>query len=641
MSYLKDAQDEIKIGLEIHFQVKGRKLFCSCPAEEDRSNLGTFVRRLTVVSGEKADSDVTAVQEAMKNRFFEYIISSNSCLVEMDEEPPHIPGDETISAAVLISMMLDCTIVDNINFMRKIVIDGSNTSGFQRTGIVGINGLFKYNEREIGIATVTLEEEACRKIKEEDGKVIYSLDRLGIPLIEISTEPDIRSPREAREVAERIGLTVRRSGMIRREVSSIRQDLNISLNGGSRVEIKGVQSLSQIEKVLEREIERQKSLIKISQILKLRDVNAHLIPYDLTDSDFFLGSSIISKARREGKRIIAFKLAGLAGLLNNGEFRLGLEIADRLKAQGIGGIIHSDEIPAYGISEEDKSRLFSKFGCGTYDAFGILAIREDEKEKALKIIEMRITDALNGVPAETRAAVEDRTRFLRPLPGSSRMYPETDVPIIKMNEDYLRNIASKIPSTPEERKKYLESLGVPAQEAEASIKKGYDDVLEDFIREFGNPKLCAKFLSVIFSSEKKDIQLGSFLMERYKLGNIPQDAIEQLYSEGEFMLPDGRSFKVTNTEETKLYLVAHGKMEEVNPEFKYSSLSSQDLEKIIENIIEKNSKLIEERGEGAFKMLMGKLMNEVRGEFSGKEVSQLLQLKLRDFLNKGKNKLNG
>ncbi|MEM0127746.1 MAG: Glu-tRNA(Gln) amidotransferase subunit GatE [Thermoplasmatales archaeon] len=636
MSYLKDGEDKIKIGLEIHFQVKGRKLFCSCPAEEDRDDLGSFVRRLTVVSGEKADSDVAAVQEAMKNRTFEYIISSNSCLVEMDEEPPHIPADETISAAVLISMMLDCTIVDNINFMRKIVIDGSNTSGFQRTGIVGINGLFKHSGREIGIATVTLEEEACRKIKEEEGKVTYSLDRLGIPLIEISTEPDIRSPQEAREVAERIGLTVRRSGMIRREVSSIRQDLNISLNGGNRVEIKGVQSLSQIEKVLEREIERQNSLIKISEALKSRDVNPHLIPYDLTDSDFFLESFLISKARKEGKRVIAFKLPGLAGLLNNGEFRLGLEIADRLRAQGIGGIIHSDEIPAYGISGEDKSRLFSRLECGKYDAFGILAIKGAEKEKALKIIELRIADALSGVPAETRAAVEDRTRFLRPLPGSSRMYPETDVPIIKMSEDYLRNIAGKIPSTPEERKKYLESLGIPAQEAEASIKKGYDDVLEDFVREFGNPKLCARFLSVIFSSERRDIEMGSFLMERYRLGNIPQDAIEQLYSEGEFVLPDGRSFKVSNIEGAKLYIIANGKMEEVSPDFKYGTLSTQDLERIIEGIIEKNSKLIQERGEGSFKLLMGKLMSEVRGEFAGKEVSQLLQLKLREFLNKGK-----
>ncbi|MEM0140703.1 MAG: Glu-tRNA(Gln) amidotransferase subunit GatE [Thermoplasmatales archaeon] len=633
MSFLKEEGNEIKIGLEIHFQVKGRKLFCSCPGEEDRTNLGSFVRKLTVVSGEKTDKDVAAVEEAMKGRIFEYIISENSCLVEMDEEPPHPPGEETISAAILVSLMLGCRIVDNIHFMRKIVIDGSNTSGFQRTGIVGISGLFNQGRKDIGIATVTLEEEACRKIKEEAGKVTYSLDRLGIPLIEISTEPDIKTPREAREVAESIGFTVRRSGMIRREVSSIRQDLNISIDRGNRVEIKGVQSLSQIEKVLEKEVERQKSLIKISRILSGRKMDVHLYSMDLTETDFFKGSSLISKARREGKRIIAVKLPGLRGLLNNGEFRLGSEIADRLRAQGIGGIIHSDELPAYGISEEDKSKLFSELKCGDEDAFGILAINGNEIEKALRIVQARISEAFRGVPAETRAAVDDRTRFLRPLPSSSRMYPETDVPIIKIQEDFLKRIKDAIPPGPEERAKYLESLGVPAQEANVSVKKGYDDALEDFIKEFGNPKLCAKFLSLIFSSEKKDVEMGKFLMERQKLGNIPFDALEPLYLKGEFSLPDGRTLRISNEGGLKLYVVENGKTAEIGREYRYGTLSTEDLEKMIDDILEKNKNVILERGEGAFKLLMGKIMNDVRGQFSGSEISRHLQLKLSKFIN--------
>ncbi|MGC8645090.1 MAG: Glu-tRNA(Gln) amidotransferase subunit GatE [Thermoplasmata archaeon] len=636
MRSLTEEGIEVKIGLEIHFQVKGRKLFCSCPGEEDRTNLGTFVRRLTVVSGERGERDLAAMQESAKGKVFEYIISGNSCLVEMDEEPPHPPGEETISAALLVSMMLGCRIVDNIHFMRKIVVDGSNTSGFQRTGIVGLSGTFSYNGRNIGIATVTLEEEACRKIREERGKVTYSLDRLGIPLIEVSTEPDIGSPKEAREVAEAIGFTVRRSRMIRREVSSIRQDLNISIGGGNRVEIKGVQSLSQIERVLEKEIERQKSLIAISSILRGRGEKGQIVPVDVTKEDLFRGSSLISKARDDGKRIVCFRLPALGGLLHRGGFRLGSEIAERLRAQGIGGIIHSDELPNYGITEEEKSLLFRNLGCGKDDAFGIIAVNSGEVEKGMRIIEGRIAEAFEGVPAETRAAAEDGTRFLRPLPGSSRMYPETDIPIIEVSDVYLDEVRKGMPVSIEERIAQLESLGIPAQEAAASVRKEYDDVLEDFSREFGNPKLCARFLSTVFSSEEKDVRAARFLMHREARRNIPVEALEPLYLQGSFNLPDGRVIMLEKGDKLRLLVNENGKTGEMAENFTYSTLTRQDLERIIERVLKENAQTVRERGEASFKLLMGRVMKEVRGQFAGKEISEVLRQKL-DFLLKTMN----
>jgi len=624
----------VKIGLEIHFQVKGRKLFCSCPGQEDRSNLGTFERRLTVVSGENQDRDLAAIEEAMKGRVFQYIISENSCLVEMDEEPPHLPGEETLSAAILAAMMLDCKIVDNIHFMRKIVVDGSNTSGFQRTGIVGLSGKFTHGGKSVGIATVTLEEEACRKIAEEKGRVTYSLDRLGIPLIEISTEPDISSPREAREVAEAIGLTLRRGRMIRREVSSIRQDLNISLKGGNRVEIKGVQSLSQIEKVLEGEIERQNSLVSIANLLRKRGKQEKIVPLDFTEGDLFSGSALILKSRGEGKRIFCFRLPHLRGLLRSGNFRLGSEIAERLRAQGIGGLIHSDELPNYGISQEEKESLFSRLKCGEDDAFGIIAVREEEVDKAMGIIERRVAQAYEGVPAETRAATENGTRFMRPLPGSSRMYPETDIPVIEVNEKFTEKIRREMPAGVEERIEQLVSLGIPAQEAAASVRKEYDDILEEFTREFNNPKLCARFLSTVFSTEERDVEAARYIMRRMAMGNIPLDSVEPLYIQREFSLPDGRKI-IFEREGMRLLLEEGGEKREIGNDFRYSTMSIEDLEAIIDKVVMENSQIVRERGENSFKLLMGKVMKEVRGQFSGRDISALLKKKIDSFIRKG------
>lgn len=405
MRSLTDAQTDVRIGLEIHFQLKGEKLFCRCPTEGKGNKLGSFWRKLRAVSGEVSSVDKAAVMEMEKEREFHYEITDNSCLVEFDEEPPHTPNGENIDAAIKASLLLNCKIVDALNFMRKIVIDGSNTSGFQRTAIVGINGYFEHGNKKIGISTVCLEEEASRKIDEKDNKIYYSLERLGIPLIEVSTSPDISSPKEAREVAKNLGMLIRRIGKIQRDVDSIRQDLNISINGGNRVEIKGVQSLSAIETVLENEIKRQKSLIDISQILKQRGLNQDDIRIEFIDiahEAIKWNSNIIRKGIEQGNKIFIFKLPKLKGLLKNGNYRLGKELADRLRVIGIGGMIHSDELPAYGINESIISWIRQILNLEENDAFGIIAIPESKSALVKNILEERVAQSLDGVPAETR-----------------------------------------------------------------------------------------------------------------------------------------------------------------------------------------------------------------------------------------------
>jgi Glu-tRNA(Gln) amidotransferase subunit E-like FAD-binding protein len=258
------AELGFKCGIEIHQQLEGKKLFCSCPTEI-RKEKPDFeaVRRLRASAGEQGKIDKAALHEQKKNKYFLYYgYNDITCEVELDEEPPHPINQDAMKAALQISKMLNCTIIDKIQVMRKTVIDGSNTSGFQRTMLVGMNGWLEVDGKKIGIESVCLEEEACQIIERKKDHDIYNLSRLGIPLIEIATAADIKTPVEAREAAAKIGMILRSTDACKRGIGSIRQDVNLSIKGGARVEIKGFQELKSIPKVIEFEIERQLKLIK-------------------------------------------------------------------------------------------------------------------------------------------------------------------------------------------------------------------------------------------------------------------------------------------------------------------------------------------------------------------------------------------
>jgi Glu-tRNA(Gln) amidotransferase subunit E-like FAD-binding protein len=254
----------LKCGIEIHQQLEGHKLFCNCRTEIRKDDPDfKITRRLRASAGESGGVDQAALHEQKKQKYFVYQgYNDITCDVELDEEPPHPINQEALKSALQTAKMLNCEIVDEIQVMRKTVIDGSNTSGFQRTMLIGMHGFVEVNNKKIGIDTVCLEEEACQIIQRKKEYDVYNLSRLGIPLIEIATKPDISTPEEAKEVAAKLGMILRSTGACKRGIGTIRQDINLSIKAGARIEIKGFQDLRSIPKIMDYEIERQLKLIK-------------------------------------------------------------------------------------------------------------------------------------------------------------------------------------------------------------------------------------------------------------------------------------------------------------------------------------------------------------------------------------------
>jgi len=259
-----------KAGLEIHQQLEGNKLFCDCATviRKDKPN-HTVRRELRAAAGETGEVDIAAAHEQAKKKYFNYQgYKDTTCLVELDEEPPHPVNQEALKIGLQVAKLLNCEIVDEIQFMRKTVVDGSNTSGFQRTALIGMDGWIEVDGKKITVPTVCLEEEACQIIERTNDYDTYNLSRLGIPLVEIATGPDIKSPEECKETAAKLGMILRSVPGMKRGIGTIRQDVNISIKSGERVEIKGFQEIKSIPKVIEKETERHLEILKSGKKIK-------------------------------------------------------------------------------------------------------------------------------------------------------------------------------------------------------------------------------------------------------------------------------------------------------------------------------------------------------------------------------------
>ncbi|PHQ39039.1 glutamyl-tRNA(Gln) amidotransferase subunit E, partial [Halorubrum persicum] len=424
-------------GLEIHQQLDtATKLFCDSPtAERDPEEADREItRKLHPTKSELGELDDAAMEESRVDREFTYLAYDTTCLVEEDDEPPRRVDDEALAVALQIADLLDISVVDQAHVMRKLVIDGSNTSGFQRSILLGQEGEIETSEGRVSIADLMLEEESAKRVEETEEGVVYSLDRLGVPLVEIGTGPDIRTPEGAREAAGRIGMLLRSTGAVKRGLGTIRQDVNVSIADGARVEVKGVQDLQGIEDIVRGEVGRQAELLDIRDELRERDASVGDVR-DVTDTFADTESGVIRGALDSGGKVTAVPLFGFDGLVGREiqpDRRLGTELSDHAKRHGAGGIFHTDELPAYGVTDEEVAALRDAVGAGEDDAVAIVAADPETADLAIEAAADRAETAIEGVPEETRGANDDgTTRYLRPLPGAARMYPETDVPPVE------------------------------------------------------------------------------------------------------------------------------------------------------------------------------------------------------------------
>ena len=490
--------EKLKVGLEVHMQLNTGKLFCRCMgnAAENR-NYFQFTRLLRPTLSELGKMDLAAKYEMDRDRNFTYDVTDNTCLVEFDEEPPHDVDSEALKASIIMSMALHCTVVEHVSTMRKVVVDGSNTSGFQRTSIIGIGGYIETSKGKVRISTVCLEEDSARKIDGEKSTVTYSLDRLGIPLIEVSTEPDIKDEEHAVEVAEKIGSIGILSGYARREVDSIRQDVNMSVGMG-RVEIKGVQKLSLISQFIQYEKTRQEAISRAIEIVRKRIGEKSVVVNFKDVSQVFENSSskILKSGFKAGNAVYSAILPGFAGTLKNGDLRLGKEISDVVKAFGLGGIFHSDELPAYGIEEEKLRTIYEKLGKKENDAVLILSSPRSKIEVISSGINSRIEKLISLDLSETRGPRDDgETFFLRPLPGKERMYPETDIPVKHIPEEMMDFCEKNVPESVEDlQKKLIQEYGISEQDAGVIIKSGNLIRFRNLASSYSDPRSVARIL---------------------------------------------------------------------------------------------------------------------------------------------------
>jgi glutamyl-tRNA(Gln) amidotransferase subunit E len=626
------AKVGLKVGLEIHQQLNtSAKLFCSCKPElfKEAPEI-VFLRRLRPTQSELGQVDPAAYFEFQKGvRILYEANRETSCLVEMDEEPPHPLNMEAVETVLMAALMMNAEPIDEVHVMRKTVIDGSNTTGFQRTCVIALDGWIKVGAKRIPIQHASLEEDAARKTgDEEGGKVIgYRIDRLGIPLIEVATGPVINSPMEAQEVALAIGRVLRDTGRVMRGLGTIRQDLNVSIPNGALVEIKGVQELELISRVVEYEVQRQLNLISISAELKKKKMDAECISEEFVDiTDVFKQTKckVIQKALDKHQKVKAVKLPKFNGLLKRElapGFRLGTEMADRARFWGrVGGIFHTDEMPAYGVTAEEVEALRKTANASEEDAVVFVADVPENAADALKAVVEREREAISGVPAETRAANADgTTRYMRPRPGAARMYPETDIPPSLITSTFVEKVRSNLPEPAEKKlERLMKEYSLNEKLAKQIVDSEYNALFEVIVKESGvSATTVAAFLTETLKALKRvGIQVEKVSENQMRevfrwvgSGELAKEAVADVF--GWLSTHEGKSLR------------------DAVESLGLKMFSKAELEVLVDRAIAANRQAVEKLGKNAFGMLMGIVMKEVRGKADPELVSMLLKERLR------------
>tara|TARA_B100000945_G_scaffold245696_1_gene201986 strand:- start:1054 stop:3102 length:2049 start_codon:yes stop_codon:yes gene_type:complete len=665
-----DTLDSVALGfmcgLEIHQQLATGKLHSRLPtelydfkSEEIPDEWPRSSRRLRASEGEGGRTDVAARFEQKRNRVFEYVQSPNAGLIELDESPPKIHDSDAVDVVLTVSAMTESNPIPSLQAMRKTVVDGSNTSGFQRTTIVATGGSIDAGSAKVGLDLISIEEDSARKLsttKNENGEtVLYNLDRLGTPLIEIATSPEVRSPEHAKETAIALGRILRDTRRVRRGLGSIRQDLNVSISCGDRVEIKGCQDLDWIPKIIRLEMARQLYFFRLANELRSEASLPPLLPnrkddsipvenrvalscsrriplkiVNLTETISSCESEMVCSSLERGESILAVALPGFHGHLGSKSLdsngaqlpRLGRELASAAKLAGVAGIFHSDELPAYGISEKDVLSIREELMLSKKDAFAICLAPAWQAELALEAVVNRARKAYHRIPREVRNVtiykgkpVDGTTTALRPLPGVARMYPETDIPLLEISSERWEKILSNLPLSTEERELRIQGIGLSQNQIESILNGELDDALFEGIE--GPLELPPKaWASAILDyGIEKPNSLAAAISLKEK-GLLSREGVKKLLGESSEREIQEIVEWMTNEAEIRGFVPADSTL----------------IEDTVNEILSEKMELVNEKGMGAIGPLMGLVMNKLAGSADGKSVSKILREKISEII---------
>ncbi|MEJ6562576.1 MAG: Glu-tRNA(Gln) amidotransferase subunit GatE [Euryarchaeota archaeon] len=640
-------------GIEVHQQLATGKLHSRQPGvlydvtiDTVPSDWKRFERKLRAARGEGGAIDIAARFETRRNRSFVYVQSPNAGLIELDDQPPLEHDMNAIQISLTVSALLEAKPVSLLQTMRKTVVDGSNTGGFQRTSLVATDGVLHTEDGPVGIDVLCLEEDSARKLDtfatENGEQVIYNLDRLGLPLIEIATAPDVLSPEHAQVTSMALGRVLRQTRRVRRGLGSIRQDLNVSLACGDRVEIKGCQDLNWIPRIIRLEMSRQLHFYRLANELR-SSLQLPLLPPDRRSDDATLEATVASAVAKHlplhlvdvstafasceskmvstglssGHTMLSLPLAGLSGKIGSKTLdkegaqmpRLGRELAGAAKLAGVKGVFHSDELPAYGIEQEHVNLVRHELSLTEDDGFILCLAPRWQAELALESVLQRARMAWHRIRQEVRNVVvkkgapEDGTTGpMRPLPGGARMYPETDVPPIVIDAELWEATLATLPMSDEERSTRMSDYEVSADQAKQLVARELDDVFVKHAETLPHKG----WASVVLENDDADPELCAKVLKVKEQGDITRESMNEIIAAFSKQQP--------SMEEIAAYGEANG----------YKPADAGDLASTIQAIVQERADFVKERGMGAMGPLMGVVMQTV-GAADGKVVSALLR----------------
>ncbi len=529
-------------GLEVHQQLlTDHKTFCRCPAGlYTETHDGEILRHMRPTLSELGEYDGTALMEFKTRKNIIYLLNkSNVCTYEMDDTPPFLMNPKALDVAVEQCLMLGCDIVDEVHVARKQYLDGSIPTGFQRTAIAGVNGKLPFMGRELSITQVSVEEDSCREVSDNGHLIVWRTDRLGMPLIETVTGPDLRTPDEVVDAILLIGRVCRSTGHVRVGMGASRQDVNVSVRGGRRVEIKGVPQAGWARALVHGEAVRQVNLLELRDELHKRGFKK---PEDIevTHQDVTapVEDSALAFLRREnwdrhmeaeGRRpgfeigdgpfcVRAMRLKGLLGTVSwptQPDHTFANELAGRVRV--IAGLDHKpcllfgSKWPDYAGSERELKKIRSMLRCGDNDALAVVWGPMEDTITAANEVQLRYADAVDGIPNETRQPFEDgSTDFERILPGPDRMYPDTDSPPIRMTRERVAGLEKDLPPPPWIREERYEAVNVPRDTVWFLIRRGGARLVDLVVQQCGTDLRRACFF---FGADAKGIRRDGVLVD--------------------------------------------------------------------------------------------------------------------------------